>query len=122
MLLAVLGANLLSLLLLTALRMDGPLDLDDPGFVVMQMILIQFQPLLFAVAIFASMDLTTRSYVLPIPTSTLVAWKMIPSMVLMFIESIISSLALNWLFGLHWPLWGPAFLSAVSLAIRSRLS
>ncbi len=46
MLLAVLGANLLSLLFLTALRMDGPLDLDDPGLVVMQMVLIQFQPIL----------------------------------------------------------------------------
>jgi hypothetical protein len=117
MLLAVLGANLLSLLFLTALRMDGPLDLDDPGLVVMQMVLIQFQPILFAVAIFASMELSSRSYVLPIPTSTLVAWKMIPSVVLMLLESILSALALNWLFGLHWPIWGPAFLSAVSLVM-----
>ncbi|MDB5342849.1 MAG: hypothetical protein JWP89_1226 [Schlesneria sp.] len=117
MLLAVLGANLLSLLLLMALRMDGPLDLDDPGLITMQVVLIQFQPLLFAVAIFASIDLSSRSYVLPIPTSTLVAWKMIPSMILMFLESILSALALNWLFNLHWPLWGPAFLSAVSLAM-----
>ncbi len=117
MLLAVLGANLLSLLFLTLLRMDGPLDLDGPGLITMQLVLIQFQPLLFAVAIFASIDLTSRSYVLPIPTSTLVAWKMIPSVILMFLESILSALALNWLFGLHWPIWGPAFLSAVSLAM-----
>lgn len=117
MLMAFLGANLLSLLILMGLRVHGPIDPDDQGLIVVQMILIEFQPVLFAVAILASIHPTSRLYTLPVPTSTIVAWKMIPAMVLIFVESIASTAALNWLFGLHWPLWGPALLSSVSLAM-----
>lgn len=117
MLMAFLGANLLSLLILMGLRVHGPIDPDDQGLIVVQLILIELQPVLFAVAILASIHPTSRFYTLPVSASTIVAWKMIPAMVLIFLQSIASTAALNWLFGLHWPLWGPAFLSSVSLAM-----
>lgn len=117
MLLAALGANLMPFLLLTALRMEGPLDPNDLAMITMQMILIIFQPAVFAAALFSAIDSTPRSYTLPVPTATLVAWKMIPAMVLMFLESAISIAAVNLFYQLNWPIWGPSLLSSVTVAM-----
>ena len=117
MLLAVLGANLLPLLILTALRFDGPIDPEEPAFVTLQMTLLPCHLFCFAAAILSAQDFTSRAYTLPVPASTLVAWRMIPAMILAALETLLSTVFVNTAFGLNWPLWGPTLLAPVALAM-----
>ena len=117
LLLGLLGANLLPWRLLTALRMEGALDPTDPGFVTMQVVLLQLHIFTFGAALLSVHEFAPRHYTLPVASSTLVTWRLLPSMLLMALEQIVSTVVLNAIFDLDWPLWGPALLSAVSLAM-----
>ncbi|MBC7817255.1 MAG: hypothetical protein IAG10_10235 [Planctomycetaceae bacterium] len=111
-----LAANVLPVFLLTALRHDGAIDPDDPSMLVMQLTLIQIQMFIFGCAAFDAQGQPSRLYAMPIPTSSLVAWQMLPSMVLVGLESLASTAWLNAAFDLNWPLWGPALFAAVGVA------
>lgn len=117
LLLGVLGANLLPLLLLTALQMEGALDPTEPGLITMQIVLIQLHIFSFGAALLSVHEIAPRHYTMPIASSTLVTWRLLPAMLLMALEQILSTLLLNALFGLHWPIWGPALLAAIALAM-----
>src|SRR5712691_2504066 len=110
---AALGANVLPALILTALRHEGTIDPSDPSQLVMHMVLVQINMFCFAAAAFAAQGEPSRLFAFPVPTSSLVAWKMLPAMVLVSLETLVSSAALNVVFDLNWPLWGPALFVAV---------
>lgn len=109
-------ANALPIFLLAALRHDGALDVHDRSNVIMHMMLMQIGAFIFGAAILGSQGPLIRLYVFPLPTSTLVAWRLLPAMALMFLQSVASTLLLNGLFQLDWPVWGPAMFLAVTLA------
>ena len=111
-----LAANLFPVILLTALRYDGALESDDPSMLMMQLTMTQIQMFIFGCAVFDAQGQPARLFAMPIPTSSLVAWQMLPSMVLVGLESLASIACWNALFDLNWPLWGPALFSAVGVA------
>lgn len=113
---AFLTANALPILLLAALRRDGAIDPQDSSVFIMHMVLMQIGALVFGAAIFSAQGQMASLYVFPLSSATLVAWRMLPAMACMFVQSVASTVLLNALFDLDWPLWGPAMFLAVALA------
>lgn len=111
-----LGANLLPLLIENALKMQGGVESADPAQVMMHIMLVQISALMFGAAVMSAQGNLSRLYAAPIPTSTLVAWHLFPAMLFLFLGSAASTLLLNALFPLDWPVWGPALFSAVAIA------
>ena len=111
-----LAANVFPVFLLTAMHHDGSLDPDDPSMLTMQLTMMQIQMFVFGCAAFDAQGQPSRLYAMPIPTSSLVAWQMLPSMVLVWLESLASTACWNAMFDLNWPLWGPALFAAVGVA------
>ncbi|MGH7138000.1 MAG: hypothetical protein ACREHD_19800, partial [Pirellulales bacterium] len=112
----VLGANLLPVLLFSALRLDGALDPREPSLIVMQMILLEMNVFIFAAAMFSAQANLPRLYAMPIATPSLVTWRLLPMVAAVGLESAASSAALNVVFGLEWPIWGPALFGAAAVA------
>ncbi|HEV3344273.1 MAG TPA: hypothetical protein VG125_28110, partial [Pirellulales bacterium] len=71
---------------------------------------------IFAAGIFAAQGSPSRLYAFPLPTSSLVAWHLLPAMAAMMLESVVSTTALNTVFDLGWPVLGPALFAAVAVA------
>lgn len=111
-----LAANVLPVFLHTALRHEGGVDPGDPSLLVMQLTMMQINMLVFSCAVFDVLGQPSRLYALPIPTSSLVAWQMVPAMMLVALETLASTACLNVAFDLNWPLWGPALVAAVGVA------
>lgn len=113
---AALGANVLPAMLFTALRHEVAVDPGDPSLIVMHVVLVQINMFLFGAAVFAAQGAPSRLYAFPVPTSSLVAWQMLPAMAVVALESLASTALLNAAFDLGWPLWGPALFVAVAVA------
>jgi hypothetical protein len=113
---AALGANALAVVLFTALRHDGAVDPGDQSQIVMHMVLVQMNIFMFGAAVFEVQGSPSRLYAFPVSTSRLVAWHLIPAMAAVSLESIVSTILLNAVFDLRWPLWGPALFAAVAVA------
>lgn len=117
-----LAANLLPALLFTALRLQGAVNPDDQSSIIMHVLLVQLNMFIFAAAVFAAQGPPSRLYAYPVPTSTLVAWHLLPTMAAVSLEVVVSTAVLNAVFDLGWPLWGPAmFLAAATAAIQAAL-
>lgn len=113
---SLLGANLLPVLLLSALRLQGWEEQNAPSTIVLHFMLVQVSTLVFASGTFSAQGAPARLFAWPIRTTTLVASQMLPAMLVVGIETFVSGAALNALFGLNWPLWGPALFAATSIA------
>lgn len=113
---AALCANLLPLLLLSALRLDGGLDPSDPSMLAIFFTVTPINTFLFSVALFQALGPLARFYPLPVSTRSLVAWQLLLAMALTAIESMTSTLVLNRMFELNWPCFGPALLASIGAA------
>ena len=113
---AALGANALPLLLLGGLWIHGAILPTDPSMITMHVVLVQINIVTFGAAVLAIQGNVARLYSFPVATSALVTWHLLLAMAAMAIESAASIAALNALFQLDWPLWGPALFAAVALA------
>jgi hypothetical protein len=113
---ALLGANALPLTLMAALSHDGALDPAEPALVMVHYILLQVSALIFGAAVYAAQGHPWRLYAWPVPTSTLVLWRMLPAMLLIAAQSVLTAVLVNSLFGAGWPLWGPALYLAAAVA------
>jgi hypothetical protein len=71
---------------------------------------------LLGTAVFAAQGPLARLYAHPISNSSLVAWHMFPAMLAVWLGMLASIWALNGLFDLRWPLWGPALFAATAMA------
>src|SRR5262245_47621902 len=111
-----LGANLFPILLITAMRHDGPLPSDDPNMILMHVVMTQLNMFVFGICVMWSQGTSTRLYSFPITTSTMITWHLVPAMTLMAIQSVVGTLLLNAVFQLDWPIWGPAVYVAVALS------
>jgi hypothetical protein len=103
-------------LLLVALGRDGLVDAKDPSMLIMQIVLLQVGMFSFGSALYGAQGKMSRLYAYPARTSELVAWRLIPVMVLIALQVMLSICVLDMLFGLEWPIWGPALFSAVAIA------
>lgn len=113
---SVLGGNALPVLLLGALRLQGATELDDPSTIVMHFMFVQVSMFCFAAGAFSAQGAPARLFAWPIRTATLVATQMLLTMLVVGLETFASGAALNALFDLNWPLWGPALFAATAVA------
>ena len=95
---------------------EGVLELNDSAVLNIHHIQVIIDGLIFGAAVIYAQGRPARLYALPVPTSTLVAWHLIPGMVAMLLMSVISTAALNGVLGSEWPLWGVALFMAVAFA------
>ncbi len=112
-----LAANFFPVLLLSALARDGYVDPLDSSQILVHVFLVQINVFIFGAALMSMLTRSTRHHVLPITTANLVTSRLLPAMVLMAAEMALSTVMVNALFGLHWPIWGPALYAAVSLVV-----
>jgi hypothetical protein len=110
------GANALPVLLFGALQHDGALEPGDTTSVMLHAVLVEINWLMFGVAVFGALGTPARLYTLPIRSSSIVLVQMVQGMVLIAIESVVSTALLNAAFGLRWPLLGPALFAAAGFA------
>ncbi|HEY3968085.1 MAG TPA: hypothetical protein VGM05_26210 [Planctomycetaceae bacterium] len=112
---AILGAHAMPGLLLTALRFEG-VDSGDESMVIIHVVIMLINALCLAAAIMTAQGNPSRLYAFPVSTATLVAWQMLPAMATLFAESALSTMALNAVYKLDWPVWGPALFVTCALA------
>jgi hypothetical protein len=110
------GANALPVLLFGILQHDGTLEPGDTTSVMLHAVLVEISWLGFGVAVFGALGTPARLYTLPIRSSTIALVQMVQGMVLIAVESIVSTALLNAAFGLRWPLLGPALFAAAGFA------
>lgn len=116
---AALGSLALPVLLLSALSHEGALVADDGSTLLLQMIFVQFNALIFGGNIIGLQWDMSRLYGVPASTARLVTWRLLPAMLAMAVETVAWTAAINALFHLDWPLWGPALGSAVVVAVAA---
>jgi hypothetical protein len=113
---AALGALAFPVLVLSALSQEGALNPVDHSMLIMHLVMVQMNLLIFGSPLAASAWKMSRLYPYPASSATLITWRLIPIMVATFVETVAWTAALNLLFDLDWPLWGPALLSSVTIA------
>lgn len=115
LILGVLGANFVPVLLFTALGQTGPIDPADTSYVTLCVMLTQMHLFSFGIAVVSAQGQVSRLYPAPITNSTIVFWHMWPAMLLVAAELVLSTIALNAIFHLNWPIWGPALFVAAAV-------
>lgn len=114
---AVAGAITLPALILLILQSTGPIDPRDSTLVGMHFAFTYVNAFIFSVMIlYYAQGPVARMYAYPLHTSALVAWRMFPAMLIVAGQSLVTTLALDSLFGLNWPFLGPALFMAVVIA------
>jgi hypothetical protein len=113
---AALGALAFPVLILSALSHEGALDPADHSMLIMHLVMVQINIMMFGGPLVANAWKMSRLYPYPASNATLVTWRLLPAMGVIVVETVAWTAALNLLFDLDWPLWGPALLSAVVLA------
>lgn len=114
---AALGALAFPVIVLSALAHDGALDPQDRSMLLMHLIMVQMNVLAFGAALIGIQWKLADLYAYPATTATLVTWRLLPAMVAMFLETLAWTAAVNGMFHLDWPLWGPALASAAAYAL-----
>lgn len=111
------GAVALPTLLLLVLQSTGPLDPRDAALVRMHFACTHVNAFMFGVMIlYYAQGSVARMYAYTLHTSALVAWRMLPSMLIIAGQSLTTTFVLNWLFNLNWPFLGPAIFLMVTIA------
>ena len=111
-----LAANAVPALVLSALHLKGALEPGDQSQVTMQMLIVQINMFVFAAGVFVAQGGPARLFAIPVASPTLVTWRMFPAMAIVSLETLVSTAALNAIFDLAWPLWGPALFVAAAVA------
>lgn len=102
--------------ILAALAQDGVVDPNDRSLLLMHVVMVQLNGVIFGSAVVSVAHNMKRLYTHPASTSTLVAWRLAPAMILMAAETVVWTLVINAIFHLNWPLWGPALVEGVAIA------
>lgn len=116
---AALGALAFPTLIFAALNREGALDPNDKIMFIMQIIMMQFNMMAFGAALASGNWKLNRLYAYPISNAALVAWRLLPGMLMIAVETVLWIVAINAIFHLNWPLWGPAMFAAAALACVS---
>jgi len=110
-------ANSFPILLLSALRMDGLVDPQDPAMITIQVVLTELHIVMVGAMVIAAHELSPRQFVLPVSTPVLVVGRLVPAMLALAMLEALSFLVLNQLFVLDWPILAPVLLAPVTLAM-----
>jgi hypothetical protein len=71
---------------------------------------------MFGAVLFSAMGNPSRLRAFPATSAVVVAWQLLPAMVAMALECLLTTIVFNVLFKVNWPLWGPALFMSVALA------
>jgi hypothetical protein len=112
---AALASLAFPVLILAALAQDGALFLQDESLVILQLVLVQFNIFMFAAMGLSHAWRLDSLYTYPATSAALVTWRLLPAMALLAAETVAWTAALNGIFRLHWPLWGPAAFAAAAV-------
>src|SRR3954465_13124349 len=115
---ATLGGIAFPAMILTALRHEGA-DFKDPSILMMHILFVNNMMLLIGAALFAAQGSISRLYAYPLRTSSMVAWRLLPAMVIIAGLTAASISVLNLIFDFDWPVWGPAMFASVAMASAS---
>ena len=102
--------------ILIALRSTGTVDLNDPSMLMVQVLMLQFAMFNCGAGVYGVHAKMSRLYTYPARTTELVAWRMLPMMLLITLQVAVSVWILNRTLGIEWAIWGPAVFAAVALA------
>jgi hypothetical protein len=116
LLLGALAGNALPVLLLTALRMDGAIDPQDASTVILALLVAQLNMFTFGAAVLTSQGEAHRLFCYPIRNSQIAFGRLVPAFLLVAVEGAVSTLIINSVFHLDWPVWGPAIFGGVAVA------
>lgn len=111
-----LAVNALPLVLLAAMHSAGAIMPDDPSQIMIHITLSQVNMWVFGVVVISSQGPASKLFTLPVPATAIVLWRMSLLVVLAALQSVLSTLLINLLFDVNWPVWGPALLLAVSMS------
>lgn len=115
---ATLGAIAFPAMIFVALRHDQA-DFSDPSILMMHILFVNNMILLIGAALFAAQGRISQLYAYPLPTSSIVAWRLLPAMVIIGALTAACIGCLNLIFDLGWPVWGPAMFASVAMACVS---
>jgi hypothetical protein len=113
---ALLTGLALPAVLLAVMLHDGPIDLSGHSMITIHVTMLLINATLFGGVLFSVMGNPARLRAYPAPNYVLVAWQLLPAMVALGLECLLVTTALNALFKVNWPLWGPALFLPVALA------
>jgi len=113
---ALLAGNALPVFMLAALLRDGAINPEDQSMIIIHVTALLINGTVFGAVLFTVMGNISRLRAFPVPTSVIVAWQLLPSMAIMALECLLSTAAINAIFKVNWPLWGPALFLPVALA------
>src|SRR5579872_6450349 len=111
---AVLAGNALPMILLAALLRDGAIDPEDSSMITIHVTALLINATMFGGALFSAMGNPSRLHAFPAPSSVIVAWQLLPAMVAIALECLLTTLVFNAIFKLDWPLWGPTLFMPVA--------
>ena len=113
---ATIGTAIIPALVLLLMKNANALEKDERGLETLHFVWVQCECLaLISVALYGN-GLSRRRYALPIETRTLALWQLLPGMVSCAVAFVAIAVALNVLYEIDWPIWGPAMFIAVASA------
>jgi hypothetical protein len=101
---------------LMAMKHDGALNAADPTTVTLHTVFTLLGIMLCGASLIQSQGKIAQLFTYPLRTTELVAWRMLPAMVIISIQIAFVTAVLNAMFDLRWPIWGPALFAAAALA------
>lgn len=93
----------------------GIIDTNEPAFIIMHVMLIQINMFVFGSGVMTAMGPMSRLYGYPARTATLVMAQLLPAVGCMIAEMALSTMLLNAVFDVRWPVLGPALFAAVAM-------
>ncbi len=103
-------------LVLLALRGTGTIESNDPSILMIEALMLQFAIFNCGAGLYGAHGKMSWIYTYPARTTELVAWRMLPMMLLITLQVAVSTWILNQTLGLEWAIWGPAIFAAVALS------
>jgi hypothetical protein len=114
--LTTLSAITVPAIIFTALRSEGAIHAHDSSMLIMHIVMLHIIGLCCGAAIFGVQGRWSLLYSYPAKTSVLVAWRLLPAMAIMSLQMALVIAAINAIFELDWPIWGPALIAPVVFA------
>ncbi len=113
---AFLTGNALPMVLLSAMFREGAIDPEDRSMITIHVTMLLVNATMFGAVLCAAMGNPLRLSAFPAPSWVIVAWQLLPAMVVIALECVLTTAIFNAIFRINWPLWGPAMFIAVALA------
>jgi len=119
---ATIGTAIIPALILLLLKNTNSLEKDERGLETLHFVWVQCECLALISVVLYGNGLSRRRYALPIETRALALWQLLPGMISCSVAFVATAVALNLLYEIDWPIWGPAlFIAVASAAMQGAL-